>query len=52
MVEYWNNAREQGDFEPVMGLIDAYDAVSYTHLWLSWSGYRGRTRPLRSRSYS
>ena len=27
MVEYWNNAREQGDFEPVMGLIDAYDAL-------------------------
>ena len=21
-------------------------------VWLSWSGYRGRTRPLRSRSYS
>lgn len=27
MVEYWNNAREEGDFEPVMGLIDAYDAL-------------------------
>lgn len=27
MVEYWNNAREQGDFEPVADLIDAYDAL-------------------------
>ena len=27
MVEYWNNAREEGDFEPVMGLIDAYDTL-------------------------
>ncbi len=27
MVEYWNNAREEGDFEPVLSLIDAYDAL-------------------------
>ena len=27
VVEYWNNAREEGDFEPVMGLIDAYDTL-------------------------
>ena len=27
VVEYWNNAREEGDFEPVMELIDAYDAL-------------------------
>ena len=27
VVEYWNNARVEGDFEPVMGLIDAYDTL-------------------------
>lgn len=27
MVEYWNNAREKGDFESVMTLIDAYDVL-------------------------
>ena len=27
LVEYWNNARCQGDFEPVLSLIDAYDAL-------------------------
>ena len=27
MVEYWNNAREQGDFEGVTSLIDAYDTL-------------------------
>lgn len=27
MVEYWNNAREQGDFEGVASLIDAYDTL-------------------------
>ena len=27
MVEYWNDECERGDFEPVMGLIDAYDAL-------------------------
>ncbi|MDD3410284.1 MAG: phage portal protein [Eubacteriales bacterium] len=27
MIEYWNNARETGDFEGVMSLIDAYDAL-------------------------
>jgi len=27
MCEYWNNARERGDFEGVMNLIDAYDAL-------------------------
>lgn len=27
MTEYWNNARETGDFETVMSLIDAYDGV-------------------------
>jgi SPP1 family phage portal protein len=27
IVEYWNNAREKGDVEPVVSLIDAYDAL-------------------------
>ena len=27
VVEYWNNGREEGDFEPVMDLIDAYDTL-------------------------
>ncbi|MEA5016128.1 MAG: phage portal protein [Candidatus Limiplasma sp.] len=27
LVEYWNNSREQGDFEPVLSLIDAYDVL-------------------------
>ena len=27
MGEYWNNSREKGDFEGVMNLIDAYDAL-------------------------
>ena len=27
VVEYWNNARETGDFEGVLPLIDAYDAL-------------------------
>lgn len=27
MVEFWNNAQETGDFEPVLSLIDAYDAL-------------------------
>jgi len=27
MGEYWNNGRERGDFEGVMNLIDAYDAL-------------------------
>ena len=27
MSEYWNNGRERGDFEGVMNLIDAYDAL-------------------------
>ncbi|MDR1600411.1 MAG: phage portal protein [Oscillospiraceae bacterium] len=27
LIEYWNNADERGDFEPVMGLIDAYDTL-------------------------
>ena len=27
MTEYWNNASETGDFEPVLPLIDAYDAL-------------------------
>lgn len=27
MTEYWNNAGETGDFEPVLPLIDAYDAL-------------------------
>lgn len=27
MVEFWNNAQETGDFEPVLSLIEAYDAL-------------------------
>lgn len=27
IVEFWNNAQETGDFEPVLSLIDAYDAL-------------------------
>lgn len=27
MVEYWNNEEEKGDFEGVLSLIDAYDAL-------------------------
>ncbi len=27
IIEYWNNARERGDFEPVLSLIDAYDIL-------------------------
>jgi len=27
MIEYWNNAHETGDFEPVVSLIDAYDVL-------------------------
>lgn len=27
LVEYWNNAKETGDFEGVLPLIDAYDAL-------------------------
>ena len=27
IVEYWNNPRETGDFEPVLSLIDAYDGL-------------------------
>ena len=27
VVEYWNNAQETGDFEPVLSLIDAYDTL-------------------------
>ncbi|MDD3336779.1 MAG: phage portal protein [Eubacteriales bacterium] len=27
MTEFWNNERERGDFEGVMNLIDAYDAL-------------------------
>lgn len=27
MIEYWNNEDEAGDFEQVLGLIDAYDAL-------------------------
>lgn len=27
LVEYWNNEDELGDFEPVLSLIDAYDAL-------------------------
>lgn len=27
IVEYWNNSTEQGDFEPVMSLIDAYNLL-------------------------
>ena len=27
VVEFWNNAQETGDFEPVLSLIDAYDTL-------------------------
>lgn len=27
MVEFWNNAQEMGDFEPVLSLIEAYDML-------------------------
>lgn len=27
MVEFWNNAQEMGDFEPVLSLIEAYDVL-------------------------
>ena len=27
MVEFWNNAQETGDFEPVLSLIEAYDVL-------------------------
>lgn len=27
MVEFWNNAKEKGDFEPVLSLMDAYDVM-------------------------
>lgn len=27
MVEFWNNAQETGDFEPVLSLIEAYDLL-------------------------
>ena len=27
VVEFWNNAQETGDFEPVLSLIDAYDVL-------------------------
>ena len=27
LVEYWNNSKEEGDFEPVMDLINAYDVL-------------------------
>lgn len=27
MVEFWNNAQERGDFEPVLSLIEAYDVL-------------------------
>lgn len=32
IIEYWNNARESGDFEPVMSLIDAYDTLQSDRL--------------------
>jgi len=28
LVEYWNNAEERGDFEPVIGLLDAYNLLT------------------------
>jgi len=28
MIEYWNNADERGDFEPVMHLLDAYNLLT------------------------
>lgn len=27
LIEFWNNADEKGDFEPVISLIDAYDVI-------------------------
>ena len=27
IIEYWNDENEKGDFEPVLGLIDAYDLL-------------------------
>lgn len=32
MVEYWNDECERGDFEPVLSLIDAYDALASDRL--------------------
>jgi len=32
MIEYWNNAQETGDFEPVLDLIDAYDTLQSDRL--------------------
>ena len=32
LVEYWNNDREMGDFEPVEGLINAYDILQSDRL--------------------
>ena len=32
MVEYWNDKCERGDFEPVLSLIDAYDALASDRL--------------------
>ena len=32
MVEYWNDECERGDFEPVLPLIDAYDALASDRL--------------------
>ncbi len=32
MIEYWNNAREKGDFERVLSLIDAYDSLQSDRL--------------------
>jgi SPP1 family phage portal protein len=28
MIEYWNNAEERGDFEPVIDLLDAYNLLT------------------------
>lgn len=27
IIEYWNNGKEEGDFEPIISLIDAYDRL-------------------------
>ncbi len=32
MIEYWNNAAETGDFEPVVSLINAYDTLQSDRL--------------------
>lgn len=32
MIEYWNNAQETGDFEPVLSLIDAYNTLQSDRL--------------------